>query len=47
MYIRKILIARLLEAALDQPAPTPKLVSILNAVLNEDDHPDRLVRKAV
>lgn len=42
MYIRKILIARLVEAALDQPAPTPALSTILNAVLSDGNHPDQL-----
>ena len=43
MYVRKILIAQLLEAALDQPAPTPEFTLALNAVLRDNEHPDRIV----
>ena len=31
----------LLEAALDQPAPTPALTVALNAILTRSLHPDR------
>ena len=44
MYIRRVLIANLIEAALDQPSPTPELVSTLNTAIEEGDHPDRIVR---
>ncbi len=44
MYIRRVLIAHLIEAALDQSSPTPALVSALNSALDDGDHPNRIVR---
>jgi len=32
---------RLLEAALDQPHPTPSLKAAINAILDRTQHPDR------
>ncbi len=44
MYTRRVLIAHLIEAALDQPSPTPALVSALNYALDEGDHSARLIK---
>lgn len=35
----------LIEAALDQPSPTPELTDALNRVLERLKHPDRLLKR--
>ena len=41
MYIRTVLVHNLIEAALDQRDPSPKLKVSLNALLRETDHRDK------
>jgi hypothetical protein len=39
--LNRFLIGELVEAALDQPTPTPRLRDAVNAVLKAQGHPDR------
>ena len=42
MHVPRVLTEHLVEVALDQPQPTAELQAVLQHVLREGKHPDRL-----